>query len=115
MIPPVIKSPPKSPLPNPDQDSDWYPELWLQYPDGPALVPIKFSHLFVAKSRLVDILNRLTCKFFKKEAKNANPKPATVVNFITELQKWYSSLPRCLGPSEVVFPSQLNLQYVQSS
>lgn len=113
MIPPLIKDPPKTSLPNPDQNRDWYGELWLQYPDGHTPCPSNFSSLFVAKSRLINIVNRITFKFFKKEAKNASPTPAAIVKFITELQKWYSSLPRCLSPTKIVFPSQLELQYVQ--
>jgi hypothetical protein len=110
MIPPLIRFPPETALPHPDQDSDRYPELWLQYPDGQALVPTQFGHFFAAKNRLMTIINRISFKFFKKDSSNSNPKSSTVVRFITELQKWYSVLPHCLGASEVVFPSQLKLQ-----
>jgi hypothetical protein len=113
MIPPLIKDPPETSLPNPDQNRDWYGELWLQYPDGHALCPTNFSSFFIAKCRLLVILNRITFKFFKGEAKHAHPSSTTIVKFITELRKWYSSLPHSLGPTEVVFPSQLKLQYVQ--
>lgn len=112
MIPPLIKSPPNTSLPDADEHREWYPELWLQYPDGRTPCPTKFSHLFVAKSRLIDILNRIAFNFFKKKGEYLSPEPMTIVNSVADLQKWYSDLPRCLGPTEVVFPSQLKLQYV---
>jgi hypothetical protein len=110
MIPPLMKDPPETSLPNADQNCDWYGELWLQYPDGHALCPTNFGSLFKAKSSLIEILNRISFKFFKKGDKHANPTSATIVRFVMELQKWYSSLPRCLGPTEIVFPSELKLQ-----
>jgi hypothetical protein len=109
----MIKSPPTTSLPNPYENPDWYPELWLQYPDSHTPCPTKFSYFFIAKSGFIEIVNRITCNFFENDAKNPSPTPIAVVNFVTELQKWYFALPRCLGPTEVVFPSQLKLQYVQ--
>lgn len=57
------------------------------------------------------ILNALAARFFGIRGDDrAHTISQIAAGFLTKLTAWYSSLPLCLTPAEIVFPFQLKLQ-----
>jgi hypothetical protein len=115
-LPPLIREPPKTPLPDPKQNPAWYGELWIKYPLNQTLYSMDCGYLFKARSEFSIILNRAALKFFgDKGGKASQPPPPPppreiVVDLVEDFGVWYSSLPDPLTPKKIVFPSQIILQ-----
>ena len=108
---PWVKDPPSFPLPDPDQDPHWYGETWIQYPLSQTLFNTKDGSLFKAKLELGLILNALAAQLFDVgDGDEAKLSSQNAVDFSMKLTAWFSSLPLCLTPAEIVFPFQLKLQ-----
>lgn len=113
MIPGMIKKPPVTPIPPPSENPAWFGEQWFQFPLEKALCPLQFGYLFKAKVELMLIIHRIGASVFDEEVRHTDqPSPGLLFEFVGQLDSWYSSLPCCLSPASVSFPSQLKLQYV---
>ncbi|KAL0931448.1 C6 transcription factor [Colletotrichum truncatum] len=108
LVAPLIKEPPQTPLPDPDQYPEWYGETFLRYPLSRTLVPMHFGHLANSKFRLAVIINSLVGHLFSPTG-STPPASQTISEYLPKLTSWFTSLPKCLGPSEIVFPVQLKL------
>ena len=111
LIAPLVTDPPSAPLPDPEQDTQWYGETWIQYPLSHTLCSANDGSLFKAKMEFAIILSALATGQLDSSG-NASPQrlSETTNVFMTKLNAWYASLPACLTPAEIVFPSQLKLQ-----
>lgn len=108
---PLIRNPPAAPLPDPDQDSQWYGETWVRYSLSQTLASTRYGHLFKAKTELALIINALGVRLFDtEEVDRTKPSSNVSVEFGEKLDAWYASLPACLMPAEIVLPFQLKLQ-----
>ncbi|KAH9903958.1 nitrate assimilation regulatory protein nirA [Xylariomycetidae sp. FL2044] len=111
LIPPLVHRPPDHTLPDPDQNPTWYGELWVRYPSSQVHVCMHHSHVFKSKVELVQVVNRVATYLFSEGRDNVIGHPAhdIIVGFVNDMHRWYSSLPACLTPDKIVFPSQLKL------
>ncbi|KAF4973299.1 hypothetical protein FSARC_374 [Fusarium sarcochroum] len=57
MLSPLVKKPPKWPLPDPSEDSSWYGEVWVKYPLNHGLSPSCFGQVLRSRSRFRIIMN----------------------------------------------------------
>lgn len=114
MTTPLLQTPPKTPVPDPEHDTDWFGEIWLKYPSGSALVPLQCGVTFKAKMDFSVVLNEAMLEIDKDSNKDfLTRNGATRIIAITKrLDRWYQNLPEALSPTNIVFPSQLKLQYV---
>ena len=93
MIPPLIRNAPKTPLPDPDQDLEWYGEFDMRYPLAPNLCPMKYGHVFKARGALSVIVNDFSCHRFPDDHSSAsNCSSQTLADFAAQLLHWYQSL-----------------------
>jgi hypothetical protein len=114
MTTPLIQTPPRSPVPDPERNSDWFGEIWLKYPSGSALVPLQCGLTFKAKMDFSVILNEAMFEIDKDSNKDFLTRngAARIIAITKKLDHWYHNLPESLSPTSIVFPSQLKLQYV---
>ncbi|KAG7404565.1 Nitrogen assimilation transcription factor nirA [Fusarium oxysporum f. sp. raphani] len=108
---PLLRTPPHSPLPNPDLNPDWYSEIWLKYPLTSVLVPMQYRYTFKARVEFSLILNAAMLQASTSESDNqaARSGAGRITETIEKLEAWYRILPGPLLPSNIVFPSQLKL------
>ncbi|KAI6750893.1 hypothetical protein HG530_014343 [Fusarium avenaceum] len=111
MTTPVLRTPPQSHVPDPEQDIDWFGEIWLKYPSGSALVPLQCGLTFKAKMDFSVILNEAMLDIDRDSNKDLlTQNGATRIIAITRLlDHWHHNLPESLSPTNIVFPSQLKL------
>jgi len=109
---PLLRTPPQSPLPDPDRDPDWYSEIWLKYPSTSVLVPMQYRYTFKAKVEFSLVLNTAMLQAYTSESDNQVVRSGTgrIIETVEKLEAWYCTLPGPLLPSNIVFPSQLKLQ-----
>ena len=112
--PPLMTGAPVVPLPDPDENPEWFGDFNIQYPLSETLFTTSHGHLFKAWSDLRAIANDLGLAIYSGHG------PAAIhankyLEFHEQLDKWFSSLPVVLQPRNIVWPSQFNLQYVYTS
>jgi hypothetical protein len=107
LFPPLLKSPPDWPLPDPSKDVKFYGEVWVKYPLAHSLSPSYFGQVFKARSQTRVIMNRYCQKAFS-EGSQVNLDDAR--DFRLELRSWYDDLPAILQPKMIVLPGHLQLQ-----
>ncbi|PVI01196.1 hypothetical protein DM02DRAFT_717996 [Periconia macrospinosa] len=107
---PSISSPPKTPLPNPLQDSKWYSEVWYKYPLNTSIFPMRFGSVFEATSRFRIILNDITKLRVEMGGKYT---AAQAHGFGSRLMAWYADMPPMLSPKNIVLPAHfmLHIEY----
>ncbi|KAF5703906.1 nitrate assimilation regulatory nirA [Fusarium mundagurra] len=108
---PLLRTPPHSPLPDPDLNPDWYSEIWLKYPSTSVLVPMQYRYTFRARVEFSLILNAAMLQASTNESDNqaARSGAGRIIETVDKLEAWYLILPGPLLPSNIVFPSQLKL------
>ncbi|RFN47270.1 hypothetical protein FIE12Z_8483 [Fusarium flagelliforme] len=108
---PLLRTPPQSPLPDPDLNPDWYGESWLKYPSASVLVPMQYRYTFKARVEFSLILNAAMLQASTNESDNQAVRSGAgrIIEAVEKLEAWYCTLPGPLLPSHIVFPSQLKL------
>ncbi|KAH7191430.1 hypothetical protein BKA60DRAFT_662003 [Fusarium oxysporum] len=98
---PLLRTPPQSPLPDPDLNPDCYGESWLKYPSTSALARVEFSL----------VLNAAMLQASTDESDNQAVRSGAgrIIEIAEKLEAWYRTLPGPLLPSNIAFPSQLKL------
>ncbi|KAF4997003.1 hypothetical protein FGRMN_4143 [Fusarium graminum] len=94
MTEPLLHAPPKTAVPDLDRDPEWFGEIWLKYPSGSTLVPLR-AMLGTHEHSSADFLSRHGA--------------AGIIDITKKLEHWYHNLPEILLPSNIVFPSHLKL------
>lgn len=107
MIPPLVKTPPDWPLPDPSEDQRWYGEIWLQYPLVSKPSPTYFGHIFQARSRFRVIMNEY-CEAAFSSRPDLDLEKANGLH--ERLKLWHGNLPQPLTPKSIVLPGHLQLQ-----
>ncbi|KAF5677558.1 nitrate assimilation regulatory nirA [Fusarium heterosporum] len=111
MTEPLLHAPPKTAVPDPDRDGEWFGEIWLKYPSGSTLVPLRYGVTFKAKTDFSILLNEAMLGIHD----HANAEfltrhgAAGIIDITKKLEHWYHNLPEMLSPSSIVFPSHLKL------
>ncbi|KAG5657875.1 hypothetical protein KAF25_007908 [Fusarium avenaceum] len=106
---PLIREPPTTPMPNPDQDGQdsWYGELWLRHPPSPTIIPMHFGHVFRAQTELRRIANEIACIRFGEEETARNLTEDELAQFRNALDRWYEAVPDPIKSHNAVLPCQL--------
>jgi len=107
MLSPLIKEPPKWPLPDPSEDPSWYGEIWVKYPLNHGLSPMYLGEVIHARSQFRIIMNEF-CDAAYSEGSKVGVNLA--YQFRERLEEWYENLPTSLTPRRIVLPGQLQLQ-----
>ncbi|KAK2926338.1 hypothetical protein FoTM2_013203 [Fusarium oxysporum f. sp. vasinfectum] len=108
---PLLRTPPQSPLPDPDLNPDWYGESWLKYPSTSVLVPMQYRYTFKARVEFSLVLNAAMLQASTNESDDQAVRSGAgrIIETVEKLEAWYRTLPGPLLPSHIVFPSQLKL------
>ncbi|KAI3580111.1 hypothetical protein IWW34DRAFT_620935 [Fusarium oxysporum f. sp. albedinis] len=106
MLSPLIKEPPKWPLPDPSEDPSWYGEIWVKYPLNHGLSPMYLGEVIHARSQFRIIMNEF-CDAAYSEGSKVGVNLA--YQFRERLEEWYENLPALLTPRRIVLPGQLQL------
>ncbi|KAF5716035.1 nitrate assimilation regulatory nirA [Fusarium mundagurra] len=111
MTQPLLKTPPKTSLPDPDRDPDWYGEIWLKYPSSSTLVPLRTGLVFRAKMSFSIVLNEVMLEIQEDSTdsylfKHGGKK---ILEIAEVLDTWYKDMPEPLSPTKIVSPSQLKI------
>lgn len=112
MTQPLLKAPPKAPLPDPDRDPDWFGEIWLKYPSSSTLVPLQVGLVFKAKMSFSVVLNEIMLETQEDSTDSYlfQNGGKTILEILERLDTWYKSMPEPLSPTKIVTPSQLKIQ-----
>jgi hypothetical protein len=111
--PPFLHNPPEIPLPDPIAHSQWYGELWLQYPADSAPTAVSYGFEFKERSALRVIMNEIAQQLYSKSSGHHRDLSLhRFLDFRSRLEAWFNDLPEVLTPIKIVLPSQLELQYV---
>ncbi|KAF4943175.1 hypothetical protein FSARC_15000 [Fusarium sarcochroum] len=111
MTAPLLRTPPKNPVPDPERHTDWFGEIWLKYPSSSVLVPLKLGLIFKAKTDFSILLNEamLETQRHHDDDHLTQTGAKRIMKVVQKLDTWYQALPEQLSPSSIVFPSQLKL------
>ncbi|KXJ86060.1 putative C6 transcription factor [Microdochium bolleyi] len=106
VIRPLLREPPKWPLPDPASDLAWYGEFWVKYPLRHSLTPASFGQVFRARSQFRVIMND-----YSQAACSPTSKPThgEANQFRARLDSWFAGLPKPLLPRFIVLPGHLQL------
>ncbi|QKD52297.2 uncharacterized protein FOBCDRAFT_179942 [Fusarium oxysporum Fo47] len=108
---PLLKAPPKTPLPDPDRDPEWFGEIWLKYPSSSTLVPLRLGLLFKAKMRFSVVLNEAMLEVEKDSTDSYlfRNGATRIIKIAERMDTWYKAMPEPLSPTQIVSPSQLKI------
>ncbi|RKK78612.1 hypothetical protein BFJ69_g5365 [Fusarium oxysporum] len=108
---PLLKAPPKTPLPDPDRDPEWFGEIWLKYPSSSTLVPLRLGLLFKAKMRFSVVLNKAMLEVEKDSTDSYlfRNGATRIIKIAERMDTWYKAMPEPLSPTQIVSPSQLKI------
>ncbi|KAL6808365.1 nitrate assimilation regulatory protein nirA [Trichoderma camerunense] len=95
---------------HPEEDPEWYGEIWVKYPLSQTPIQMNFPHFFKAKCELGLIVTQIAVDLFEAGERGSTRDPReSVAGHLEALESWSSSLPMSLKPSEIVFPFHLKL------
>jgi hypothetical protein len=109
---PLLTTPPKAVLPDPNQNPGWYGELWLKYPLHSTLYSMEHPHVFKVNADLAVLLSEIALKLWGNS--NEHPKTSNnedLTSFAAKLTTWYRFLPEQLAPMNIIFPMHFRVQY----
>ncbi|RKK87439.1 hypothetical protein BFJ68_g3192 [Fusarium oxysporum] len=108
---PLLKAPPKTPLPDPDRDPEWFGEIWLKYPSSSTLVPLRLGLLFKAKMRFSVVLNEAMLEVEKDSTDSYlfRNGATRIIKIAERMDTWCKAMPEPLSPTQIVSPSQLKI------
>ncbi|KAG8669279.1 hypothetical protein FPOAC1_008668 [Fusarium poae] len=111
MTVPVLKAPPRNSMPSPQRDPEWFGEIWLKYPSSSVLIPLQIGTTFKARMDFAVVLNDAMLAIHQgvPEGELRLNGPMRIIEAIQKLELWQKNLPESLGPTEIVFPSQLKI------
>ena len=107
--PPPVSNPPKTPLPDPSEQPQWYGELWVRYPLSQSLLPTYHGLLFKAKADFWSIINELSLLTFTSHGSTSKLTVGEIFQFYGRLKGWLHNLPEPLTPKKIVLPHQLKM------
>ncbi|CAG7563849.1 unnamed protein product [Fusarium equiseti] len=111
MTVPVLQTPPRNTLPDPNRDPDWFGEIWLKYPSSSILIPMQVGVTFQTKMDFAVVLNEAMLDYHGHSTEDdlAQSGAARIMAVVQKLESWYQTLPETLVPSKIVFPSHLKI------
>lgn len=109
MKPPLLKAPPKVPLPDPLEQPQWYGELWVRYPLSQSRSPTYHGLLFKAKADFWKIMNDYSLLTLSQHRYPTKLSVHQIFAFYDRLRAWLDALPEPLTARRIVLPHQLKL------
>ncbi|KAI8959471.1 hypothetical protein F5Y11DRAFT_301730 [Daldinia sp. FL1419] len=107
--PPLIRDPPNRPLPDGDEISNFYGEIFAKYPFGREPIPIFNGLVFKAISQFRVIMNEITAHSYNQPRSFSRMSLSAAIEFKSKLLNWYENLPKPLQAREVAMPSHLKI------
>jgi hypothetical protein len=98
-----------TPLPDPVQQPQWYPELWVRYPLSQFRLPTYHGLLFKAKADFWTILTEFSIVAFSNGRTPADLPVGQILEYYGRLKAWFDNLPEPLTAQKLVLPHQLKL------
>ena len=96
--------PPNAPLPHPQHEADWYPEVRIRYPSDERLTPINFACSYKAKIGLRLIINEIGMKCFGDGRVRTKLPSEDAFAFKAKLNNWFKALPTPFNSAFIVLP-----------
>jgi hypothetical protein len=87
MFPPLLKGPPSWSFPDPSESTQWYGEVWVNYPLSHRLSPLYFGQVFRARSQFRVIMNEFCRKAWSKDSAVTIEKANELHS---QLSRWYN-------------------------
>lgn len=109
---PMLRDPPATLLPDPNEDPLWFGEMWIKYPANAILFPMHLGHVFKGIAGLRHIANDIAYLMYEGTRVLRSLTDREVLHFQSRLDEWYGSLPDCMKPKNIVRPCQLKVQSV---
>lgn len=106
-----MTEPPTCLLPDPNEDPEWYPDVWLRYPADPKLYPVHVGHCFKATCEIYLILNDLASKTFRPSGQPRQLTWQEISSYQRRLYIWYKELPNMISLDAMVLPVHFQIQY----
>ncbi|KAH7161823.1 hypothetical protein EDB81DRAFT_683887 [Dactylonectria macrodidyma] len=115
--PPLVSKLPQQPLPDPSDNTSWYPETWVMYPLSKAPMPIRQGESFKAAAEMRALMTEISCVAFPAIDSQKILSLEEAWNFYLRMYAWYQNLPASLSIEQAVLPLQLSvhLLYLGSS
>ncbi|KAI0837274.1 hypothetical protein F5Y06DRAFT_287886 [Hypoxylon sp. FL0890] len=107
--PPIIKEPPTRPLPDLNDVSAYFGEIWVKYPLGQEPIRIYNGLLFRAICEFRVIMNEITILSFDHPRNFHRMSLSDAIRFRSRLLAWYENLPEPLQAQHAAIPSHLKL------
>ncbi|KAI2777167.1 hypothetical protein F4815DRAFT_495498 [Daldinia loculata] len=107
--PPLVKDPPNRPLPDIDDTSAFYGEIWVKYPLSRDPVPVFNGLVFRAISQFRVIMNEITALSFSHPRDFNRMSLNAAIEFRARLATWYENLPKPLQAQDAAMPSHLKI------
>ncbi|KAH6642661.1 hypothetical protein C7974DRAFT_385900 [Boeremia exigua] len=105
---PFIPEPPAFKAPNPDDDFEWYGEVYIRYPLSPTATRMYLGHVMKATIDLRIIMNDIALEqFASQELKPLSS--AQLLGFKRRLEAVIQKLPATLSPSRILLPCHFNV------
>lgn len=102
--------PPREPLPDYPEASEYFGEVWLRYPSAQSPVPAAHGYGVRAISELRIIMGQVALRFFSQAGSSPPIALEEAFTFRERLVAWYYRLPARLSAQYIVQPSQLKIQ-----
>jgi hypothetical protein len=94
-------------MPDLDEESSWYGELWLRYPPSSTLFPMHFEYVYRAQTELRRIANDIACIRFEGQKTTRSLTASELAHFRKELDDWYGAVPEPIKSHKAMLPCQL--------
>ncbi|KAG9195248.1 hypothetical protein G6011_00368 [Alternaria panax] len=107
--PPCLLDVPAGPLPEVDDESEWYGNIVLHYPPDEYHYPSDFGYGMKALSELRVIQNEIGIMCFSRSKESKKMPWGAALHIQAKLEAWYKGLPPQLQPRWIVYPSHLVL------
>jgi hypothetical protein len=94
-------------MPDLDEESSWYGELWLRYPPSSTHFPMHFGYVYRAQTELRRIANDIACIKFEGQKTTRSLTASELAHFRKELDDWYGAVPEPIKSHRAILPCQL--------
>ncbi|KAM3503970.1 hypothetical protein MY11210_008515 [Beauveria gryllotalpidicola] len=106
---PLLDEKPEVPLPDPNDNQDWFGEFWLKYPSSDELYPAHFGASFRGHALISVIFNDIACEHYRGQDHKPVFSLRDILGYYKRLENWFDSLPLPLTPRNIIFPVHLKL------
>ena len=92
--------------------AEWYGDVVFKYPGSRAVSSLDFARLFKARCDLLEIANQVSAHFYQAKNGEGPLSCERLMGLLGCYQDWFRNLAPSLQPHHIVYPVELQLQYV---